>query len=163
MSSEQGFGIYLDRTLKKIRLAYQRAFQENKIDLTIEQWVILQHVHDLGDDASQVEIAKNSYRNRATTSRVIQGLSKKGLIEKLRFSGDQKRFKLSITKDGMDIYHKTLPVAQELRIVAFQGIAPEKSKLFLEILDQIWDNYDDLELAKASKVTDKVPQHYQGW
>lgn len=164
MTSDRGFGIYLDRTLKKILLAYQRAFQENNIDLTIEQWVILQRVHELGENASQVEIAKASYRNRATTSRVIRGLSKKGLIEKARFKGDQKRFKLVITEEGKSLLRKVLPIAQELRKVGYEHIAPEKFTIFLEILDQIWHNYDALEhQPEANSATERVPRQSLGW
>jgi len=35
--------------------------------MTIEQWVILYRIYQLGDDASQSEIVKSNFRNRATT------------------------------------------------------------------------------------------------
>lgn len=45
MDSSKGFGHYLDRTVKRIQLAYQKAFKEKNIDITIEQWVILQQIY----------------------------------------------------------------------------------------------------------------------
>ncbi len=91
MDRTEGFGVYLDRTLKKVQATFLAAFAENNIDLTIEQWVILRRVHLLGADASQSEISNTNFRNRATTSRVISGLCKKGFLNKSRFRDDQKR------------------------------------------------------------------------
>ena len=40
MDRTEGFGVYIDRTLKKVQSTFLQAFAENDIDLTIEQWVI---------------------------------------------------------------------------------------------------------------------------
>ena len=144
MKENKGFGIYLDRTLKKIASAYQKIFRDNDIELTIEQWVILQRIHDLKEKASQAEIAKVSYRNRATTSRVIGGLEKKGLIVKERFNGDLKRYKLVITSKGASVYEKILPLVKELRAIGYRNIDSDKFTVFLEVLEQIWENYDEV-------------------
>ena len=146
MKENKEFGIYLDRTLKKLTSTYQEVFRDNDVNLTIEQWVVLQRIYELGEDASQAEIAKSSYRNRATTSRVIGGLIKKGLIKKERFDGDLKRFKLVTTKEGDMMYEKILPLVQELRAVGYKGIDAEKFEVFLEVLEQIWENYDKAEV-----------------
>ena len=147
MAKDIGFGFYLDRTLKKIVTVFLQHFKENDIDLTIEQWVILHRIHDLGDDASQVEISKLSYRNRATTSRVISGLAKKSLIQKKRFKGDQKRFKLIVTKKGLQIVKKALPIVEELRAVGYQNINDADFEAFMKVLDQLWENYESIEKA----------------
>ena len=88
----QGMGFHLDLVLRKIQKAYLRTFDELGVDTTIEQWVILYQIHQLGEDASQRDIVNENFRNRATTSRVIAGLERKGWISKTRFDGDQKLF-----------------------------------------------------------------------
>ena len=77
MDRIEGFGLYLDLTLKKISETYLRVFKKYNINLTIEQFVILQRIDMLGSHASQKDIVETNYRNRATTSRVISGLCKK--------------------------------------------------------------------------------------
>jgi len=37
MDKTQGFGHYLDRTVKTIQIAYQKAFKTQEVNLTIEQ------------------------------------------------------------------------------------------------------------------------------
>ena len=77
MKQPSGYGFLIDKTLKKLQSIYLYAFKDNGVDLTIEQWAILHRIYELGDEASQTEITKTNYRNRATTSRVISGLVKK--------------------------------------------------------------------------------------
>ena len=142
MDRTEGFGVYIDRTLKKVQSTFLQVFAENSIDLTIEQWVILQRVHLEGKDASQADIAKSNFRNRATTSRVISGLCKKGLLRKSRFRDDQKRFKLVMTEEGTNLMKEVMPFIKDLRKASTLGITEEEFEIFYKVLDQLWENFD---------------------
>lgn len=145
MDTTEGFGVYLDRTLKKVQRTFLSTFAENDIDLTIEQWVILQRVDQLGSDASQAEISNSNFRNRATTSRVIRGLCKKGYLRKSRFGDDQKRYKLILTGEGRKLMTKVMPLITDIRKMSIQHISESEFDIFLKVLDQIWENYDQYE------------------
>jgi|TARA_R110000737_G_scaffold314215_1_gene323933 DNA-binding MarR family transcriptional regulator len=149
MDRTEGFGVYLDRTLKKVQGTFLSAFTENNIDLTIEQWVILRRVHLLGTDASQAEISNTNFRNRATTSRVISGLCKKGFLKKLRFRDDQKRFKLSMTAEGQELMQRVMPLIKDIRAMSIENITDDEFDIFLKVLDQIWENYDNYESGRS--------------
>ena len=140
-----GFAFYLDRTLKRIQLTYLRHFKKHNIDLTIEQWVILQRIYQLQPEASQSEITKTNYRDKAATSKVIAGLQKKGLILKERFEDDQKRYKLVITKKGEALVESTLPLAVELRNVGHSNIPEKDFDIFMKVVNQIWENYNAMD------------------
>lgn len=137
----KGMGLHLDLVLRKIQRAYLRAFEALGVEVTIEQWVILHQIYELGHQAGQSEIVKGNFRNRATTSRVIGGLERKGWISKTRFKGDQKRFKLELTPEGKQIIDLSLPTALELRKLAIKDIDPAEFEIFLRILDRIGENY----------------------
>ncbi len=149
MDRTEGFGVYLDRTLKKVQATFMSAFSENDIDLTIEQWVILRRVHLLGSDASQAEISNTNFRNRATTSRVISGLCKKGFLKKSRFRDDQKRFKLVMTPAGEELMKRVMPIIKDIRKMSIAGISDAEFDIFLSVLDKIWENYDRYEQENA--------------
>lgn len=150
MDRTEGFGVYLDRTLKKVQATFLAAFTENNIDLTIEQWVILRRVHLLGADASQAEISNTNFRNRATTSRVISGLCKKGFLKKSRFRDDQKRFRLVMTPDGQKLMNRVMPIISDIRKMSIAGIPDDDFDIFLKVLDQIWENYDRYESNRSA-------------
>ncbi|WP_420602841.1 MarR family winged helix-turn-helix transcriptional regulator [Flagellimonas sp.] len=136
-----GIGLHLDLVLRKVQDAYLRKFKELGIDLTIEQWVILYRIYQLGEDVSQSDIVKSNFRNRATTSRVIGGMEKKGWIAKTRFDGDLKRFKLELTSLGKEVIEKIEPHARVLRKQAIKGLDTEEFETFLRVLNQIGNNY----------------------
>ena len=139
----QGMGFHLDLVLRKIQKAYLRKFDELGVDTTIEQWVILYQIYQLGENASQRDIVNENFRNRATTSRVIGGLERKGWIFKTRFDGDQKRFKLELTPKGREILDLTLPSALQLRKLALKNIDDSEFETFLKVLDKIGKNYEE--------------------
>jgi len=137
----QGIGLHLDLVSRKVQDAYLRKFEELGVDMTIEQWVILHQVYELGDAASQREIVQSNFRNRATISRVIGGLERKGWVQKTRFKGDQKRFKLELTQQGQQIIDEVLPEAQKLRQMAITNLDSGEFDNFLRVLEQIGENY----------------------
>ncbi len=138
----QGIGLHLDLVLRKIQEAYLHTFETLEVNLTIEQWVILHRIYELGDEASQREIVRSNFRNRATTSRVIGGLERKGWINKTRFDGDQKRFKLELTPEGQEVIDLVLPHAVKLRKQAIKNLDTLEFDTFLKVLDQIGENYN---------------------
>ncbi|MEM8998844.1 MAG: MarR family transcriptional regulator [Bacteroidota bacterium] len=136
-----GIGLHLDLVLRKVQDAYLKQFETLGIDMTIEQWVILHQVHELGDAASQRDIVQLNFRNRATISRVIAGLERKGWLSKSRFDGDQKRFKLELTTTGIQVVGQVLPHAIRLRKQAIKKLETTEFMTFLKVLDQIGANY----------------------
>lgn len=142
MKKTTGYGFLIDKTLKKIQSIYLQAFKEQGVDLTIEQWAILHRIYEMGTDASQTEITKTNYRNRATTSRVISGLVNKGLITKDRFEGDSKRYRLTVTDAGHKIVKTVEPIMYKLRAVGMTDINQKDYDTFITVLDKIWNNYE---------------------
>lgn len=138
-----GIGLHLDLVLRKVQDAYLRKFKELNIELTIEQWVILYRIYQLGEEVSQSDIVKSNFRNRATTSRVIGGLERKGWITKTRFEGDLKRFKLELTPTGHMIISQIEPHANILRKQAIKGMDTVEFETFLKVLNQIGENYGE--------------------
>lgn len=142
MDRTKGFGVNLDKTLKKIQQVYVKEFERNYINITIEQWVILQKISQLGKDATQASIVQSNYRNRATTSRLISALCEKGMIIKKRKSDYPNRFKLLLTQKGSELINKATPIVENLRIIAYNDIRKKDFEVFLEVLDKLWNNYD---------------------
>ena len=141
MDRNDGFGFYMDKTLKTIQGAYQQCFTENNIDLTIEQWVLLDYIEKLSPNALQSDLAKLNFRNRATTSRVVKGLIQKGLVEKTRPANNQKQYILVLTKAGREAWAQANQSVQKLRTQGKKNIPPSDFNVFLSVLEQVHDNY----------------------
>lgn len=140
--STKNFGAYIDRTIKIIRQNYLKAFKEINVDLTTEQWVLLDSLYE-SDGVSQNELANGSFKNAPTVSRIVDLLCKKGLTERKRFENDKRRYKVFLTKKGKDTYKKTKPVVVKLRKKGWKNLSDEDYDFFLKIMNQIFENFEE--------------------
>jgi DNA-binding MarR family transcriptional regulator len=149
MKNTNGFAFQLDKTLRKIKTIYENEFARLELDINIEQWVILQNIYNLEDAASQTELSQLNYRNRATTSRVINKLCEKNLVVKERFENDLKQFKLVLTESGQALVNKAMPSVKALRDVGHENINDVEFDLFLAVLGKIGENYDGFDVQNT--------------
>lgn len=137
----KNFGAYIDRTIKVIKQNYLQAFKEIGVDLTTEQWVILDSLYQ-ENGVSQTDLANGSFKNAPTVSRIIDLLCKKGLTERRRFENDRRRHKIFLTEKGTKIYEKAYPTVIDLRKKGWQNLSDEDYNHFLRIMNQIFLNFD---------------------
>lgn len=138
----KNFGAYMDKTLKIIKLNYLKTFKELGLDFTAEQWVILDALYKK-DGISQTELAHHSFKDAPTTSRIIDLLIKKGLVERERFDNDRRRYKVFLTEKGKADYETALPAVHQLRKQGWQGLSDEDYDTYLRIMNQIFQNFDE--------------------
>lgn len=139
-SSSKNFGAYIDRTLKVIRVQYTQAFKRIGVDITTEQWVIMDNLYHKNGQ-SQNNIAEGSFKNAATVSRIIDLMCKKGITERQRFDNDRRRYKIFLTENGKSIYEKALPEVIKLREQGWKNLTDQDYSDFLRIMNQIFDNF----------------------
>lgn len=138
----KNFGAVMDRTLKIIKANYQRSFKEVGVDITTEQWVIMDALYK-ENGISQNDLANGSFKNAPTVSRIIDLLCKKGLTERQRFENDRRRYKVFLTDEGRETYEKVLPRVVELRKQGWQGLTEKDYLHFHRILNTIFSNFEN--------------------
>ena len=140
MSGKQ-VGYYLERTTRQVKLAFTQAFMKAGIDLTPEQWVILDHLTQ-ANGQSQTELAGRSYKNAPTVSRIIDILERKKYVERQRFDNDRRRYKIFLTPLGKEVAEKALPIAEELRGQGWEGLSEEDYDQFIRIVETVFNNFN---------------------
>ena len=140
-SNPKNFGATIDRTLKIIKANYQKAFNEVGVDITTEQWVLLDTLYQ-NNGISQNDLANGSFKNAPTVSRIIDLLCKKGLTERHRFENDRRRYKIFLTPLGNEIYKKALPIVIDLRAKGWKNLSEKDYLDFNRIMDQIFLNFE---------------------
>lgn len=137
---DKNVGTYLDRTLKLVKQHYLKVFKANGADISTEQWVIMDQL-STNNGMSQTELANGSYKNAPTVSRIIDLLAKKGIVERQRFANDRRRYKIFLTKKGIDLHAELLPNVLELRAQSWNGLSEEEWTEFKRILAKVQDNF----------------------
>lgn len=75
-SAIKNYGLLIDRNYRLIKQNYLKTFKEVGVDITPEQWVVLDNLCR-EDGLSQNELAAVSFKNAPTLSRIIDLLVKK--------------------------------------------------------------------------------------
>lgn len=137
----KNFGAIIDRTIKIIKLNYLKAFKEAGVDITTEQWVLMDSLyHENG--VSQNDLASGSFKNAPTVSRIIDLLCKKGLTERQRFENDRRRYRIFLTNKGKETYERVLPAVLELRKKGWDGLNDKDYEHLTRILDRVFQNFE---------------------
>ncbi len=137
----KNFGAFIDRTGKAIRHKYLKVFKEIDVNITTEQWVLLDSLYQ-NNGQSQNDLAAQSFKNAPTVSRIIDLLCEKGLTERQRFENDRRRYKIYLTLEGKALVEKTYPAVLDLRRQGWDGLSDEDYENFLRIINKIFDNFN---------------------
>lgn len=146
MSEEKqskAYGTLIDRTLRLIKLQFIQAFKKAGVDLTPEQWVIIDELYHR-NGISQTDLANGSFKNAPTVSRIIDLLVKKDMVERQRFENDRRRYKIFLTTKGKETFEIANPIAQEVRRRGWEGLSSADYDHFQRIMNQIFTNFDTI-------------------
>jgi len=131
----------IDTTIKKIRQQIQKKFDDLKVDLTVDQWVLLDHIYRFENEGiSQGELAEMTVKDAPTVTRIIDLLVKKGLSERTMSENDRRKFRITLTDAGRNKFDEAYPIVAEVRKKGWGDLNDEDYKLFVRILDSIYVN-----------------------
>ena len=133
-------GTALDHTTRVVKQAYLRTFRDLGVDISTEQWVVLDLLARSGD-YSQAALAEGSYKDAPTVSRIIDKLAKKGWVERKRFPNDRRRHLVALTGAGAQVHEVLLPAVEQLREQTWAGLEEEDFGRLMELLGRIRENF----------------------
>lgn len=131
----------IDTTIKKIRQILQKKLDAAGLDITVDQWVLLDHVFRFQETGiSQNELAEMTVKDAPTVTRIIDLLVKKGLALRTMAENDRRRFIIHLTDMGIEKYQEAYPIVVEVRRKGWGNLSEEDYKVFVRILDSIYVN-----------------------
>ena len=133
----------MDRTLKRVKAKYQKAFNEVGVNITTEQWVLLDALFQ-NDGISQNELANSSFKDAPTVSRIVDLLCKKGLTRRQRLHSDKRQYQLFLTDSGRATHKKAWPRVVQLREKGWAGLSDADYETFAKILNRVFTNFENL-------------------
>ncbi|PWJ59877.1 DNA-binding MarR family transcriptional regulator [Dyadobacter jejuensis] len=141
-SDQRAYFFKIDITIKKIRNALQKRLLDAGFDLTVDQWVLIDHIYRQ-KGICQNELAELTFKDPPTVTRIVDLLQKKGLVERGPVEGDRRKFRLSLTKSGKGIYQKAFPIVAEIRRKGWGDLSEADYQHFVRIMDSIYQNFTD--------------------
>ncbi len=141
-SDERAYFFKIDTTVKKIRNALQKRFNEAGFDLTVDQWVVIDHLHKHAG-ASQNVLSEMTTKDAPTITRIIDLLVKKNLVERRMDGDDRRKFNIFLTPSGDLLFEQALPLVQEIRRQGWGSLSHDDYAHFVRIMDSIYQNFSE--------------------
>src|SRR5882672_4331658 len=127
------YSFLLDRTARSVKQFAQRRFKELGFRITLDQWIVLRHLHDQ-HDLNQKELAELIFKDTPTLTRIIDLLSEKGLVKRKADPDDRRSFHVSLTAAGRSKVEKLMPLVKDVRLKAWEGLTEKDFNQFKRIL-----------------------------
>jgi MarR family transcriptional regulator, transcriptional regulator for hemolysin len=129
----------LEKSIKSYRQFAQRQIDKVKVEITIDQWLILITLKN-HPDLSQHQIAEMVFKDYASVTRIIEILVRKDFITRVFHPTDRRRFELRLTKEGEEIIIKLSPIVIQYRKQALKEFSIEEIQLLKNLLNKIISN-----------------------
>ena len=133
-------GFLLERTTRLVKLQFHKAFKDLEVDMTPEQWVLLDTLYQNNNQA-QKDLGDRSYKNAATISRILDVLAKKEWITREMSTEDRRVFIISLTAKGKKTVEKVQSTVDGLRVKGWEDLSKKDYDDFTRIMNQILQNY----------------------
>jgi len=129
----------LDATLKRIRNYWQKTFDANKKDITVDQWLLIENLYK-HKKITHNELAKLTSKDITTVSRIIELLVKKELVVREGSPQDRRKVYLQLTVKGAEKYKDVRPLVLDMRKTGWAGLTEHDYIELTRILDAIYQN-----------------------
>ena len=138
-------GVYLNILNNKVKRHFFDAFRKNGIDLTGEQYLVMDTLWDDGI-LSQQAIADIIQKDKNSVTKFIDSLEKKGLVIRSVDQNDRRVNNIILTKKGKDLRLETTKVAISTMNGILKDISTEDLTTFVKVLEKIKNNINNIEL-----------------
>ena len=122
---KQSLGYLTGLTSRLFNKLLTTRFQQAGIDMTAEQWGVIVTLLK-GEPVPQAEIGELLYLEKSSVSRSIDGLEKRGWIERKKDSNDSRKKRVSLTSKAENIAEQCSEIAQSVLREAQQNLTQEQ-------------------------------------
>jgi len=133
---EQAIGMQVNRTAFLMTEEIARRFSAHGLPLSAQDFGILFRLLRQGA-MTQVEIAALMMRDKTTITRRIDGLVKKGLVERKPDARDRRCFRINLTGDGERALEVMIPLVSDFQQQLLSDIPAEEKAITIKTLKHI--------------------------
>lgn len=139
MQLEKAYAYHIVRTARLLRLHFIRFAERSGYDVTQEQWLILNKLHQESDQ-SQLDLGDSLIHDKPNVTRILAGMEKKKWIERRPDKDDRRVMRVRLTPKGLALFRDfSAAVATERRSI-YAGLTEADLTALMRILSQLEKN-----------------------
>lgn len=139
MSTEQPLCHLLGQTVRIYKNKLFAMFKENDIEITFEQFAILNLLYS-EKDFTQQDLANQMQKNKSIILRQINSLLDKNYVERTTDDKDKRKKTLILTEKGISTLNQTRKLGNEVLDELFLGISENELSVFRHVLEKLMEN-----------------------
>jgi len=140
-SNKKAYFFKIDTTVKKVRNFLQKQLLQGGIDLTVDQWVVVDHLAP-SPGISQNALAVATAKDAPTITRILGILIKKGLVDRKIATKDRRKQMLFLTEKGRTLHSQAFPIVANMRYKVWEKLSDSDFEELVRIMDTIYSNVD---------------------
>lgn len=148
MDRLRNFGFVITEVSRKYLLRFEQRASE--IALTLPTCKVLANIQR-NEGVNQTRLTELTTLDPMAIVRILDRLEADGLVERRPDPGDRRARCLYLTDKATPTLEEIWQLAAKTRAEAFAGISQEDRNTFLDVLNQLSDNLDQLAGASAQK------------
>ena len=129
-------GFVISQAAEALTRRFETIIRHNGISLTPREFVVLNRLHQFGE-MTQTQISEFSYKDPASTSRIVESLRAKRMVTRKLSKTDRRVTFVSLTEKGRAVRAILVPQFAEALRNAAAGSSPEELMAALKVLKRI--------------------------
>ena len=131
---------WIGKTSKMLNMYISDVFHHNNITITKQQWIVLKILFENPEGIIQNKLAFITDRNKASLTRLINGMEKNNLVSRIKSEKDSRKNIVFNTQNGNELFLKTKPIMLKSISKVQEGISDEEMNSFIQIMSKIQKN-----------------------
>lgn len=140
---ENSIGYQLSYTENLHRNLLNKKFSTNKLDITPEQFIILDLLTEHSTGISMQKISEKIHRDNSAITRSIDILEKKNLVSRVNAEKDRRKKIILITEQGIKLLHNAKDIAKQYAKEVAKGLTEKQLNDLFSILKIIQKNINE--------------------
>ena len=139
LTNEDKYNLLTGRIPLMINRLLSHNFKGNDIDLSREQWSLMAVLWE-NDGVSQQVLADLTYRDKPSTTRLIDNLEKQHYVVRRPHATDRRQNLIFLTEKGRSIHPKIMEVMDDTMQLVTEGLSEEQTDTIREAFETIYQN-----------------------
>lgn len=138
---DNALAFWVHRVYQALRVRTLHEFRAHGEEITPEQWIVLVRLWEQ-DGRSQSELGAAIHRDRPTTSRLVDGMERRGLLARRADAAHGRIQRVHLTARGKRLRTKLIPVARDLVARLVAGVSESDLEITRRTLQRLFDNLE---------------------
>jgi DNA-binding MarR family transcriptional regulator len=139
LQNDEIFNILVGKISTAINRTFLRAFVNEGIDITTEQWSVLACLWQK-DKVTQQTLCSLTAKDKPSMTRLIDKLEKRNLVIRVSDHNDRRINLIHLTEAGSDLQQKATEIVQIVATKTLNNITDEELDISRNVLRKIMEN-----------------------